>query len=98
MGSPDGKHGIMMIGTKGIIICDEKARTPFLFKNDGTSIKAKVPKNSIDESTEWGHQESWIKACKSGFNSKEHLALTSSFDYAGPLTETVLMGNIAIRR
>ena len=97
LGSPDGKHGIMMIGTKGIIICDEKARTPFLFKNDGTSIKAKVPKNSIDESIEWGHQESWIKACKSGFNSKEHLALTSSFDYAGPLTETVLMGNIAIR-
>ena len=30
-------------------------------------------------------------------NGKEHLALTSSFDYAGPLTETVLMGNIAIR-
>ncbi|MFL2632289.1 MAG: gfo/Idh/MocA family oxidoreductase, partial [Candidatus Marivariicella sp.] len=25
------------------------------------------------------------------------LSLTSSFDYAGPLTETVLMGNIAIR-
>ncbi|MEL6945547.1 MAG: gfo/Idh/MocA family oxidoreductase, partial [Bacteroidota bacterium] len=24
-------------------------------------------------------------------------ALTSSFDYAGPLTETVLMGNLAIR-
>ena len=23
--------------------------------------------------------------------------MTSSFDYAGPLTETVLMGNIAIR-
>jgi len=23
--------------------------------------------------------------------------LTSSFDYAGPLTETVLMGNLAIR-
>jgi hypothetical protein len=25
------------------------------------------------------------------------LALTSSFDYAGPMTETVLMGNLAIR-
>ena len=27
----------------------------------------------------------------------EHKSLTSSFDYAGPMTETVLMGNIAIR-
>ena len=31
------------------------------------------------------------------FNSSEHKALTSSFDYSGPMTETVLMGNIAIR-
>jgi hypothetical protein len=34
---------------------------------------------------------------QAGFKSKEHLKLTSSFDYAGPLTETVLMGNLAIR-
>ena len=34
---------------------------------------------------------------QSRFNSKEHQSLTSSFDYAGPMTETVLMGNLAIR-
>ena len=28
---------------------------------------------------------------------KKHRELTSSFDYSGPMTETVLMGNIAIR-
>ncbi len=39
----------------------------------------------------------WVDACKAGFGSDEHLALTSSFDYAGPMTETVLMGNLAIR-
>ena len=38
-----------------------------------------------------------MTACKAGFNSSEHKALTSSFDYSGPMTETVLMGNIAIR-
>ncbi|MFT6205411.1 MAG: hypothetical protein ACJA1O_003030, partial [Spirosomataceae bacterium] len=43
------------------------------------------------------HQVSWTDAIKAGFGSKEHKALTSSFDYAGPLTETVLMGNLAIR-
>ena len=41
--------------------------------------------------------QKWVDACKAGFNSTEHLSLTSSFDYSGPLTETVLMGNIAIR-
>ena len=46
---------------------------------------------------EYGHQRKWVDACKAGFNSKEHLGLTSSFDYAGPMTETVLMGNLAIR-
>ena len=44
-----------------------------------------------------GHQVSWVQACKAGFGSKEHKALTSSFDYSGPLTETVLMGNLGIR-
>jgi hypothetical protein len=38
-----------------------------------------------------------VEACKAGFNSPAHKALTSSFDYSGPLTETVLMGNLAIR-
>jgi len=38
-----------------------------------------------------------VDACKAGFGSQEHQDLTSSFDYAGPMTETVLMGNLAIR-
>ena len=46
---------------------------------------------------EYGHQVAWTDACKAGFNSKEHKELTSSFDYAGPLTETVIMGNLGIR-
>ena len=39
----------------------------------------------------------WVDAGKAGFDSPEHRALTSSVDYAGPMTETVLMGNLAIR-
>jgi glycerophosphoryl diester phosphodiesterase len=56
-----------------------------------TAEKVKV------EEPEFGHQRQWVDACKAGFNSPEHQSLTSSFDYSGPLTETVLMGNIAIR-
>jgi predicted dehydrogenase len=38
-----------------------------------------------------GHHEEWINACKGG---KPALA---NFDYAGPLTEVVLLGNLAVR-
>lgn len=40
-----------------------------------------------------GHQQQWVKACKSGYGTYT----SSSFDQAGPLTETVLMGNLAVR-
>ena len=40
-----------------------------------------------------GHQAQWVNACKEGYG-----AYTSSpLSQAGPLTETVLMGNLAIR-
>jgi len=39
-----------------------------------------------------GHQKQWTDACKKGYG-----AYTSSpFSQAGPLAETVLMGNLAI--
>ncbi len=41
-----------------------------------------------------GHYVQWINACLKGFGKAE---LSSPFDYAGPLTESVIMGNLAIR-
>ena len=38
-----------------------------------------------------GHHKEWIDACKGG------QAAGSNFDYASQLTETVLLGNIALR-
>jgi hypothetical protein len=68
---------------------------PKLYLYDGTTDFG--PEVEKMTEPEYGHQRKWVDACKAGFNSKEHLALTSSFDYAGPMTETVLMGNLAIR-
>ncbi|WP_324586581.1 hypothetical protein [Agriterribacter sp.] len=45
----------------------------------------------MEEGTE-GHQQQWVKACKQGFGAYT----SSSFDKSGPLTETVLMGNLAV--
>jgi len=44
-----------------------------------------------------GHYKAWVEAGIAGFGSKEANSLSSRFDIAGPLTETVLMGNLAIR-
>lgn len=37
-----------------------------------------------------GHEKDWIRACKGG------PAASSNFDYSGPFTETVVMGNLAV--
>lgn len=97
MGGNNSANGVMMIGDKGIIttnINDSSSLMPKLYLYDGT--KEFGPEEEDFES-EYGHQRLWVEACKAGFDSPEHKALTSSFDYAGPMTETVLMGNLAIR-
>jgi hypothetical protein len=47
------------------------------------------PEPSIPRST--GHYAEWIKACREGTPT------TCTFDYSGPLSETVLLGNVAYR-
>ena len=68
---------------------------PKLYLYDGTQDFG--PDRLPVTESEYGHQRKWVDACKAGFGSSEHKGLTSSFDYAGPMTETVLMGNLAIR-
>ena len=83
-----------MIGEHGIISTGVYGHYPQLFRKGQETLTFEQPKS---KEPEFGHQRQWIDAIKAGFNSDEHKALTSSFDYSGPLTETVLMGNIAIR-
>ncbi len=98
IGGKNSANGVLIIGEKGIIstnINDSSPLMPKLYLNDGTTEFG--PEVEENEEPEYGHQRKWVDACKAGFNSPEHQALTSSFDYAGPMTETVLMGNLAIR-
>ena len=41
------------------------------------------------------HEMDWVRACKEDADSRKETA--SNFEYAGPLTEMVLMGNLAVR-
>ncbi|MAZ50536.1 MAG: oxidoreductase, partial [Flavobacteriaceae bacterium] len=98
IGGPGSLNGVLMIGDKGIIstnINDSSPLTPKLYLYNGETEFG--PETEKMDEPEYGHQRKWVDACKAGFSSKEHTELTSSFDYAGPMTETVLMGNLAIR-
>ncbi|NRB52056.1 MAG: Gfo/Idh/MocA family oxidoreductase [Saprospiraceae bacterium] len=98
IGGKNSQNGVLIIGEKGIIstnINDSSPLMPKLYLNDGT--KEFGPEEENFDEPEYGHHRQWVDACKAGFDSAEHKDLTSSFDYAGPMTETVLMGNLAIR-
>jgi hypothetical protein len=100
MGDDDGSNGVIMIGKKGIMTCGTYGAVPKIYKKNGEKMempKPVVTGTPVVALPENGHQASWVAACKAGFNSPEHKALTSSFDFAGPLTESILMGNLAIR-
>ncbi|MCB0664201.1 MAG: Gfo/Idh/MocA family oxidoreductase [Saprospiraceae bacterium] len=100
LGEEGSANGVLMIGEKGIMTCGTYGRNPQIYFNNGDKIGMAEDFESANPNAgenEYGHQLSWTEACKAGFGSDEHKALTSSFDYAGPLTETVLMGNLAIR-
>ncbi len=100
LGDDDSSNGVMLIGDKGVMTCGTYGRNPKIYLNSGDIIE--MPKGydgglKNHKMSDYGHQVSWVEAIKGGFGSKEHKALTSSFDYSGPLTETVIMGNLAIR-
>ena len=88
LGEEGSGNGVMMIGSRGIITSGTYGLTPKLYRKYGKTLTFDT---SNQPEPEYGHQRKWIDACKAGFNSDEHKALTSSFDYSGPMTETVLM-------
>ncbi len=104
LGSDNSANGVMLIGEKGIMTCGVYGRDPKVYLQGGevlTYEKSYDPQfdggRKHRELPEHGHQVYWTDAVKAGFDSAEHKALTSSFDYSGPLTEAVIMGNLAIR-
>ncbi len=81
--------GAIFIGDKGKIMgggpgCEGARIIP-----ESKMKEYKRPPKTIPRSP--GHYIEWIQACKAG------KASACNFDYAGPLTEVVLLGNIALR-
>ena len=95
IGDNNSTNGVIMIGEKGIMTCGVYGANPKIYLNTGEIITS--DDTGTNELPENGHQYFWAEACKEGFGKQKHQNLTSSFDFAGPLTETILMGNLAIR-
>ncbi len=88
----DGQGGgVLIVGTKGKMMCGTYGSNPKLLPTSRTS-EVSVPKTlaRVPE----GHYVQWVNAAIAGYGKME---VSSPFEYAGPLTETILMGNLALR-
>ncbi len=90
----DGNSGILFVGTKGKMMASEYAANPRLLplsKNDEVKVKKvfdRVPGGAD------GHYAQWVEGAIAGYGNAK---LSSPFELAGPLTEAILMANLAIR-
>jgi predicted dehydrogenase len=87
MGSIYG--GLLFIGDEGKIICNAHGAEGLRIIPESKMQAYERPPKRLPRSI--GHHQEWIEACKGGPRA------ASNFDCAGPLTETVLLGNVAIR-
>lgn len=92
-GDADG-NGILFIGTKGKMIAGCYAENPKLLPTSRTEqVHVKQTIARVNGSAN-GHYAQWVEGCIAGYGKTE---LSSPFEKAGPLTECLLMANLAIR-
>jgi predicted dehydrogenase len=89
-GNWDG--GVLLVGTKGKLLLDCYGANPRLLPTRLMKEKT-MPKETIRRVPE-GHYLQWVNACIAGYGKG---TTSSPFEYAGPFTESILMGNLAIR-
>jgi hypothetical protein len=86
LGQACGGGGNLFVGEKGMLWADYGVGR-LLPESDFAGYKP--PEQTIPRSI--GHHAEWFQACKTGSPT------TCNFDYAGALTEAVLLGGVAFR-
>lgn len=90
----DIKHGYFMSGEQGVIYdSHEKCMSPRIIpeaKMQSLARSGKLPAKTIPRVPGGDPFQEWINSCKGGPKAG------SNFDYSGPLSEMVLLGNLAI--
>lgn len=77
-----GDNGRLLVGDKGFILGNK------VFAEGSVKAVADIPR-SIPRVKD--HYQEWVEACKTGKKAG------ANFDWAGPLAESVLLGNVALR-
>jgi hypothetical protein len=81
--------GVIFIGDKGILMNDTYGSNPRLFPESLIEDAALVPRTY--ERIPWTHEMNWVKAIKGQAKA------SSPLEYAAQLTETMLLGIVALR-
>lgn len=90
----DGGNGMLFIGTKGKMMASTYTENPQLLPTSRTKeSKVKQKFERVPDGAN-GHYAQWVEASIAGYGKKE---VSSPFEIAGPLTEALLMANLAIR-
>ena len=84
----DWGGGVLFVGDEGMLMCSTYASNPRLVP-EKLMRSYKRPRKTLPRSP--GIHAEWIEAIKKGGKS------TTDFDYSARLTETMLLGNVAIR-
>ncbi len=90
----DGGNGVLIVGTKGKMMCGTYSRNPQLLPTEKTEETQVAQKYDRVPGEANGHYKQWVEAALAGYGKKE---VSSPFSVAGPLTETLLIANLAIR-
>jgi predicted dehydrogenase len=92
-GRKPSDSGCLIVGARGILACIDRRSADYggnyVLLPEGNFKDYRPPKPTLPRSP--GHHAEWIRACKGG------PAAMSNFEYAGPFTEAVLLGNVAMR-
>jgi predicted dehydrogenase len=90
----DGNSGILFVGSKGKMMASEYAANPRLLPlSRMEQVKVKQTYARVPNGSE-GHYAQWVEGAIAGYGNMQ---MSSPFDLAGPLTEAILMANLAIR-
>ncbi|MFO7901676.1 MAG: Gfo/Idh/MocA family oxidoreductase [Pirellulaceae bacterium] len=83
---PDWGASVLFVGEEGMLLANYSKHR---LLPESKFADFQRPEPTIPKSI--GHHQEWVRACKTGEPT------TCNFDYSGPLTETVLLGNVSYR-
>jgi predicted dehydrogenase len=86
------ESGTIFVGSKGKMMCETYSESPRLIPETAMQAFTRPPKTLPRvPGGRPGHEKNWLDAIRS------HGQAVGHFDYAGPFTESVLLGNVALR-